>query len=72
MCNCMSVCVGGGRGGRVCECVCFGVQMVMSLSVSVWRLSEGRLNFICSISRISSDELFFPVPMTLKASGSIG
>ena len=50
----------------------FSVQMVMSFSVSVCRLSEGRLNLICSISRISSDELFFAVPMTLKASGSMG
>ena len=68
----MCVCVCVGERVCECECVCFGVQMVMSLSVSVWRLSEGRLNFICSISRISSDELFFPVPMTLKASESIG
>ena len=66
---CTCVCV------WVCVCVCawgFGVQMVMSLSVSVWRFSDGRLNFMWSISRISSDEVFFPVPMTLKASGSMG
>ena len=66
--RCVTVCV----CVSVCWCVWMYVHMVISFSVSVWRLSDGRLNFIWSISNMSNDALFLSEPMTLKAWGSIG
>ena len=66
MCVSVGVCV----SVSVCECAC--VQMVMSFSVSVWRFSDGRLNLMFSISRMSRDAEFLAEPMILKASRSKG